>query len=295
MRLQSSSYILMAGAVCLMGGSILAEGVLPGLASVASVSAAAFAALGALRATNQWVEDRDRIGFRALRWIHALAFEALAVLGAACLKPFRTWSSRRVLSCAAAGTPILLVHGYLHDSTAWIYQRKKLAKAGLGPIYTMNLKNPFSSIVVHAEQVAQKTAQIEQETGRSDLILIGHSMGGLVASWYATQLASPTQVTDVITLGSPFSGTHLAKIGIGPNAREMERHSVFLQALQQAIANSATRFYHIASTVDEIIMPADSAILPTHPDKQAIFDDVGHLALLFSPRVADQIAGWLKR
>lgn len=292
MKVQSS-YSLVAGAALLGGVSFLAAGSSPLIASSAMVCAVALGALGSLRLANQWIDSRDHAFCRAVRWVHSLAFEALAVLGAICLKPFCHLSAKKVARANNDGRPILLVHGYLHDATAWVYQKKKLTQAGLGPVYALNLLPSFSSIASYAQQVKEKAAQIEQETGRSDLILVGHSMGGLVSSWYATQLAPRGKVTDVITIGSPLNGTHLAKIGMGANAREMERGSLFLYELQKAIRqNRSTRFYHIASTTDEIVVPASSAILPGA--KQVVLDDVGHLALLYSPRVSDQICSWLR-
>lgn len=234
-----------------------------------------------------------RISLRSLfRWMYVIAFEMIAVAFVLLLKPFRRLAARRVVAGSTRNAPVLLVHGYLHDATAWVYQQKQLARLGLGPIYTLNLEHPFRSIVDYAEQVRDKANQIEAETGKSNLILIGHSMGGLVSAWYATQLAHPSKVTDVITLGSPLSGTYLAKIGIGPNAREMERHSVFLHGLQEMIQKSSIRFFHVASTTDAIV-PAASAILPTDPTRQAIFEDLGHIGMLFSPRVVRQIHTWL--
>jgi triacylglycerol esterase/lipase EstA (alpha/beta hydrolase family) len=176
-------------------------------------------------------------------------------MGAVFLKPFAYFSQKRVVHAKNEGRPILLVHGYLHNATAWVYQKQRLAEEGFGPIYVLNLKKPFASIVAHAEQLKEKALEIQQETGRSDLILIGHSMGGLVCSWYATQLAPRGKVTDLITIGSPLRGTTLAKVGLGSNAREMERDSLFLYELQKAIQKSrSTRFYHIASMTDQTFL-----------------------------------------
>ncbi len=283
------SFGLMAGAVVLGGVAVLG---MP-MASVAKVGSIALGMFGILSFVNQKMLVRDHPLARVICWIHSLALECVALLGAICLKPFCYFSARRVAYPKEMETPILLVHGYLHDASAWVYQKKKLAKAGFGPVYAMNLRHPFSSIERLAQQVREKAAQIEKITGRSDLILIGHSMGGLVSSWYATQLAPQGKVKDVITIGSPFFGTHLAKIGIGSNAKEMQRGSPFLNDLQEAMSRkSEMRFSHIASSTDEVIIPADSAILPG-ASRTLMLDDVGHVALLYSPRVFQQIREWI--
>lgn len=54
-------------------------------------------------------------------------------------------------------------------------------------------------------------------------------------------------------------------------------------------------FYQIMTRTDELIVPADSAILGSDTSHQLILDDIGHTALLFSRRVAKKMISWLKR
>lgn len=224
---------------------------------------------------------------RAIHWTHAMTFECLALLGVVIL---RFIPERKKIF--GKGKPILLVHGYINHGSVWSFQKKWLIKRGLGPIYTINLRNPFHSIQDHAEKVKIKAQAITEETGRKDLILIGHSMGGLVSAWYATSLASPGSATDVITIASPFAGTPMARIAFGPNAREMERGSKLLQQLQIAMANNRhIRFHHIATQSDQLVIPGDSAVLKEN--NHFILEDLGHASLLFSPCVTKKICEWL--
>lgn len=224
---------------------------------------------------------------RLIHWIHAMTFELFAFPSAALLRliPLKEMHP-------GSGQPILLVHGYLHQGSVWRVQKKRLEKLGLGPIYTISLGHPFRSIGHYAEKIRVKAEMIEKETGRKDLILIGHSMGGLVSSWYATQLAPQNTVTDVITLGSPLSGTPMARIGLGENARQMEPHSPFLNQLREAVnQNKSIRFRHIATRSDQIVLPGASALYPEN--EHVIYEDLGHVSLLYSSRVANQIHKWV--
>ena len=120
-------------------------------------------------------------------------------------------------------------------------------------------------------------------------------MGGLVSSWYALTMASPGIVTDVVTIGSPLQGTHIALIALGENGRAMRRGSEFVMQLQGAMQkNEKIRFYHIASKTDQLIMPWHSAVTKHDLAKQYVMEGIGHMSLLFSPRVARQIQTWLK-
>ena len=192
------------------------------------------------------------------------------------------------------GRPILLIHGYLQNASNWVFLKRKLCQRGFGPIYTLNLAHPFRSISDYAELVSQKAKAIAEETNTYDLILIGHSMGGLVSAWYAAKFAEPGKVSDVITIGSPMGGTKFAAIALGSNGREMRCGSEFVQQLQAEFwKNHPIRFYHIASKADQIILPSSSALTGLHPEREYVLEDIGHMSLLFSSRVADKIQEWL--
>lgn len=246
--------------------------------------------LGALGTVQILNAMAPRLPFsRFFHWLHALAFESIAVIGVALLRLMP-------LSSKTEGRkrPILLVHGYMNHSSVWVLQKKRLEALGFGPVYSINLGHPFRSIASYAEKVQAKCEAIAKETGRRDLVLIGHSMGGLVASYYATRLAPPKTVTDVITIASPLAGTPVAHLGIGPNAKEMRPNSPFVKELQAAIAqNRQIRFHHIATKSDQLVIPGASAALTDN--QHFVFEDVGHASLLYSRRVTERLAHWLEQ
>jgi len=233
---------------------------------------------------------------RGIHWIHAMSFEGFAVAGIVLSHMAHLFGLIKKPVKFSSGRPILLVHGYFNDSSVWLYQQKQLQEAGLGPIYTIDLGYPFLSIVNYAEKVAEKAELIAEETGRDDLVLIGYSMGGLVSAWYALKLAPPGKVTDLITIGAPFAGTPIARIGIGRNAREMQCNSDFIKKTRLAIeSNSHIRFYHILSKSDELVFPAEkTALLGKDQARQLIVEDVGHAGLIYSNQVSQQLCSWLK-
>lgn len=191
------------------------------------------------------------------------------------------------------GKPILLVHGYLHNASGWKRMLKRLSKQGIGPIYTINLGHPFLPLTEYAKRVEAKAKEIRRASGRDDLILIGHSMGGVVSSLYATRLAKEGSVTDVFTLGSPLSGSRLARqFGVGPSGREMRPDSPLLAEIRNSIqAKPNIRFYHAGSDAD-LLVSADSAL--SGSGKQLRVTDLGHMGLLTSEKITDWIANELR-
>lgn len=225
-----------------------------------------------------------------------IVLEILATLWAVMLSIglfWKKWNSEMAV-WHTPKRPILLVHGFFHNQTGWSYIRRRLTEAGLGPVYSLNLGGPFEKLETFAERVARKAARIEAETGIKELVMIGHSMGGLVSAYYAEHLAPEGKVTDVIALGSPLQGTKLGAMGHGVNSIQMTTGSNFTRALAARIAASqSTRYYQIASELDNMILPARAAFVGENGERQRMLDDHGHVMLIFSRRVADQIAAWL--
>jgi pimeloyl-ACP methyl ester carboxylesterase len=249
---------------------------------------------GAMIGLNQ-VAD----GSRFEHWthhVHTFMSEMNSWIIKASLFPFTFFNASHAPVGNLKGRPILMINGYLSFGTTWMYQKTKLAEAGLGPIYTMNI-GTGRSIDTYAQEVREKVREIQEETKRTDLVLIGHSKGGLVSAHFATQYAREigSQVTDVITIGSPLAGTPAAHFGLGLDASEMRLESPFHQSLRERIAKAAaTRFFHIASTADPVV-PLSSALMGNHFERQMFVKDLGHVALLLSSRVVGQIRKWLEQ
>lgn len=252
-----------------------------------------FALLGAVKILNAASSHFPYVLNRMVCWLHSLTFEAFSLAAIFAMRPFGLFGWGKGKCGPDNGRPILLIHGYLQNATNWTYLKRTLCQSGLGPIYALSLSHPFRSIRDYAELVSQKALKIAEETGRNDLTLIGHSMGGLVSAWYADQVGEPGKVTDVITIGSPMGGTKWANIAIGPNGREMECGSDFVQELEKCLQNEKIRFYHIASSADQIVIPYFSALTGHHLEREYVVDDLGHMSLLFSSRVAKKIEEWL--
>ena len=75
---------------------------------------------------------------------------------------------------------------------------------------------------------ATRIDDVLAQTGADKLVLVGHSMGGLVCRDYLA-IHGGDKVDRLITLATPHQGSQLAALGLGANAREMEPGSGWLQ------------------------------------------------------------------
>lgn len=185
-------------------------------------------------------------------------------------------------------TPILLVHGYLHNSSGWAYHRYQYQKAGFKNVFTVNLGHPLHSIEDYSEVVQRKLKEIRTITGRDDVKLVGHSMGGVVSAHYALNHAESDgiEVKDLITLGSPLMGTHLGHIGIGKCAKQMCYGSDFISDLSDRLHEKAIPHFHQGSQADMIIFPFTSSLNDDEDENTLIYKDMGHASFMLSDRVA---------
>lgn len=194
--------------------------------------------------------------------------------------------------------PVLLVHGYLHNSSGWLPYRNVMKNLGKKNIFTIDLGAiPTKSIAEYADVLGKRIQQIQQITGRSDVDLVGHSMGGDVSSFYAVNRAEEDRIKipHVLTLNSPLQGTKIARLGIGPCARDMQYKSSTMNELSKKIKEcTTTRFLHVASRADAVIFPLTSSLNgeeKVHPS--TIITDHGHCSILFSSTIAQRTVSFL--
>jgi len=210
-----------------------------------------------------------------------LAYQALFVL----IQPFeRLWMSEDDVGRQTPDVvPVLLVHGYLCNRSAWWWLRRKLKAAGFA-VATVNLEPPFGSIDGFADQVHTRIEALRAETGADQVTIVGHSLGGLAAREYLRWHES-SRVAKLITLGSPHHGTRLAYYGPGENARQMEPDSAWIRALPPA--NPRVPTVTIWSPTDNFVAPQDSSRLVGASER--ILPGLSHLVMLFSPVVLDTL------
>lgn len=184
----------------------------------------------------------------------------------------------------AQGLPVLLIHGYACNSGYWLPMSKALARAGISH-YGIDLEPPGASIDAFVPQVQAAVERLCQASGREQVIVLAHSMGGLVARAYLRRHGA-ARIARVITLGTPHHGTALANFGPGSNAAQMRRGSAWLAALAAHEAPAVAPgdaylqrnlFSSIYSVHDNIVAPQDSSHLPGA--RNLVFGAIGHVAL----------------
>jgi pimeloyl-ACP methyl ester carboxylesterase len=191
----------------------------------------------------------------------------------------------------AADVPVILVHGLIDNRSIFAVLRRTLARRGFHRVICHSFSFFTRDMETAAADLGDRIEQVCAETGHDQVVIVGHSLGGLLARWYVQKLGGDSRVRTVVTLGTPHAGSRIARIWPTELARQLLPGSPALQALEEPAPGCQTRFVAVWSDLDELISPKASARLE-HPDlisRNVLVRGVGHMALLISGRVQHQI------
>ncbi len=160
-------------------------------------------------------------------------------------------------------------------------------RAAAIPHAAVNLEPLFGSIDSYSDQIESVVRRVTDATGRAPVV-VAHSMGGLaVRAWLARRSAG-TRVQRVFTLGTPHSGTWLARFSTMKNGKQMRVGSGWLEALTKLEgSNGGAGFVCYHSNCDNIVFPASCATLPGADNRRV--DGLAHVCMAFHPRVMEEI------
>ena len=212
------------------------------------------------------------------------------VAGFVVIMPFERWwmGSDAIGRLPPGRRPVLLVHGYMCNRGFWWWIRRELRARGFA-VATITLETPFSDIEIQADRLVERIAALRAETGAEAVLLVTHSMGGLVAR-AALRKGAAAHVARFVTLGGPHHGTVVARAGLGRDARQMEPGNAWLAELNR-VETTEVPTTTIWSTGDEIVVPQATSRLAGA--NEVVVAAMGHVAMAFSPLIRDLVAAEL--
>jgi len=202
--------------------------------------------------------------------------------------------------------PILLIHGNDFNETEWVIGRLFLKSVQYGSVYSLN----YDQLIRHDQskgpddyarnEIHIKIEEILLQTKSNQIILIGHSMGGLIAGDYA-EYVSPKSVKHIITISTPWQGAPIIQVVkylpcfSSKRYQQMLPNSAYLKELNDSVRRSIDegkhQYYTICSTVDPFVPNQRGLIDSRARDK--IFSFLGHYGPMVWPGTWLKIRQWL--
>ena len=214
--------------------------------------------------------------------------ELLAIGAAGVLLPFGLRSSRRSTPSRREQRTVVLIHGYLANRSTLVPLAGYLRWRGFRQILSFNYS---STAGVERGAIALRDyLRHHVRGGRIDLVC--HSLGGLVARVYLQELGGARRVDQCITLGTPHQGTYNSYWLPSRVGRELRPDSRLLARLEASRREAErVRFLSVIAGSDNLVLPR---IFSAY-DEEVRIPDLGHVGVLFSPRVlrlvADRLLG----
>lgn len=204
--------------------------------------------------------------------------------------PFESLVTRKDPERVVPGEiPIVLVHGFYSNAGFWHSMKAALRSAGWNNLFSLNLEPILASIDEYARQLEDRIAEVCRRCGTDSVIVVAHSMGGVVARACARR--APGRIRHLVCLGSPHQGTVLASLVPSITTRQMRRRSDWLNDLNSG--DAGVMITNIYSEHDNIIVPQTSAALPG--TENIALRGLGHLEMAFSPVLHQVLNGVLER
>ncbi len=190
----------------------------------------------------------------------------------------------------------ILIHGSESNQGQWYDFLKVFQEKGdLGAVFTFNYKDGDE-----LQALRQKICEIKKlykDFGKSEISinLVGHSLGGIVASEYAftkKNWVKETKVNKVITIASRLKNI---KVSLQTPFYTYCKDIIFrIDKLFSKIEENSVhvKLYTIAAERDWLV-PQESVLIAKENSRRATVPSVGHVAILQSPLAADQVSEWL--
>lgn len=212
--------------------------------------------------------------------LRLLVQESLLVFLTVLVYPFGWLLPGEKLQRHSDGPVILLLHGLFHNRACWWLVKHRLRRQGYRNLHTLNLP-PWKDLEVLTELIAKKVDTLRHQLGVEQVVLIGHSLGGLLGRNYLVRRGGARKVAGLIQLGTPNQGSKLAPFALTRLAKQLMPNSSFLAGLNVDGLPEGVPVTSIYSRHDNIIIPFHASRLEGARDVE--LQGCGHVCLLFSP------------
>lgn len=192
------------------------------------------------------------------------------------------------------GTPVILVHGLFHNASAWLVMMHRLNQAGYHNLQTYQYDSFFDSFDPAVEGLKVRLDGILGPHPDTKVILIGHSLGGLVCRAVAGDPRYRDRIAGLMALGTPHHGSELAWLGGNRMSRGLIPGRSILQTVE-ALPDPDCPKLAVYTPLDDFVFPLNMLQPGRAGWEERICPPMGHVWMLLSGTIFRMVKDFLER
>lgn len=197
--------------------------------------------------------------------------------------PFYRWTMPRVPAVPGGPLPVILVHGLWNNAGVWSPLVHSLEERERVNVFWISYEPPWGDIDAFGDALARVVERVCALTGHDRVMMICHSMGGLVARAYMRRHGS-ARISRVVSIGAPHHGSGHAWLAVGRCGRQLRPGNPWLEELARSPL-PAGRFVSVWSEHDNLVSPQKSGVLAGAESRPVA--GIAHNAMHFSAKIRD--------
>lgn len=183
---------------------------------------------------------------------------------------------------------VILIPGFADNHYYLTYIGNELNHLG----FKIHVLSNFNTTRYTIDRLAARLAKYIKTNDLDDVILIGHSKGGLVAKYAADHYPSIDEhIRYIFTIATPYRGVYWGKFKWIPYAWEFNPLNPVLEQINKETEISS-RLINIYSRIDNVIIP-NSSLYYEYARANIKVNFIGHTGILNNPEVVLQITSHL--
>ena len=191
----------------------------------------------------------------------------------------RLWKPAPSPSCSRP--PVLLVHGLYHNASAWHLYKWWLRRRGYEKVFAWSyntVKNDFWQLADQLKGVVREAAGL---CGGEPVILVGHSLGGLLTRAAIADPQTAKLVRAAVILGAPNKGSKLSALALGRLGRSLKYGGPLARKLNAMPAPRDLPKLNVYSPLDNMVLPTSSLEIGQDGWMEEQTAPISHVSMLY--------------
>lgn len=187
-------------------------------------------------------------------------------------------------------TPVVLVHGYGGNPSAWFPLQQRLLRAGFLHVHAISYNAAIADLPAIGRIVARSCAAAMERSGTDHVHLVGHSLGGVGIRHAIQRLGLAPYVRTAVTVATPHRGLPLVLTGWTSVVRFLQPGGQTPGDRSRSNCPSDVRWVNFYSDHDLVVRPGAARVQASDGcARDILVPRAGHIGILRAPAFLDGV------